>query len=508
MTTEIKVPVLPESVADASVATWQVEVGESVSRDQVLVEIETDKVVLEVPAPADGVVTEILEQEGATVLGEQLLAILSEGNSKAAPAKEEAKEEASAEAPAKAEAPAAATASGKVIDIKVPVLPESVADATISTWHVAEGEAVSRDQNLVDIETDKVVLEVVAEEDGVIGKIIHAEGDTVLGEQLIGQLNAGATSAPVAAAEESAGAEASGDEIASPSVRRMLTENGLTAAQVKGTGKGGRISKEDVEAHLAKAKAPAAPAAKEAPAAAAPVAVQGERSQKRVPMTRLRKTIANRLLEAKNSTAMLTTFNEVNMKPIMDLRKQYKDVFEERHGARLGFMSFYVKAVTEALKRFPSVNASIDGDDIVYHNFFDVSIAVSTPRGLVTPVLRDADQLGMAGIEKGIRELAIKGRDGKLTMDEMQGGNFTITNGGVFGSLLSTPILNLPQTAILGMHKIQDRPMAVNGKVEILPMMYLALSYDHRLIDGKESVGFLVTIKELLEDPTRLLLDI
>ncbi|TKB44384.1 2-oxoglutarate dehydrogenase complex dihydrolipoyllysine-residue succinyltransferase [Thalassotalea mangrovi] len=510
MTTEIKVPVLPESVADASVATWQVEVGESVSRDQVLVEIETDKVVLEVPAPADGVVTEILEQEGATVLGEQLLAILSDGDSKAAPAaKEEAKSETKADAPAQADAPKAATASGKVIDIKVPVLPESVADATISTWHVAEGESVSRDQNLVDIETDKVVLEVVAEEDGVIGKIIHGEGDTVLGEQLIGQLNAGASSAPVAAADTEESTDASGDEIASPSVRRMLTENGLTAAQVKGTGKGGRISKEDVEAHLAKAKAPAKASAAKASESAAPVtAIQGERSQKRVPMTRLRKTIANRLLEAKNSTAMLTTFNEVNMKPIMDLRKQYKDVFEERHGARLGFMSFYVKAVTEALKRFPSVNASIDGDDIVYHNFFDVSIAVSTPRGLVTPVLRDADQLGMAGIEKGIRDLAIKGRDGKLTMDEMQGGNFTITNGGVFGSLLSTPILNLPQTAILGMHKIQDRPMAVNGKVEILPMMYLALSYDHRLIDGKESVGFLVTIKELLEDPTRLLLDI
>jgi 2-oxoglutarate dehydrogenase E2 component (dihydrolipoamide succinyltransferase) len=251
-----------------------------------------------------------------------------------------------------------------------------------------------------------------------------------------------------------------------------------------------------------------APKASAPASAAVPTQVLGERTQKRVPMTRLRKTIAKRLLEAKNSTAMLTTFNEINMKPIMDLRKQYKDVFEERHGARLGFMSFYVKAVVEALKRFPDVNASIDGDDIVYHNYFDVSIAVSTPRGLVTPVLRDCDKLGFAEIENGIRALAIKGRDGKLTVDEMQGGNFTVTNGGVFGSLLSTPILNLPQAAILGMHKIQDRPMAVNGKVEILPMMYLALSYDHRLVDGKESVGFLVTIKELLEDPTRLLLDV
>ena len=490
MTTEIKVPVLPESVADATVATWHVQVGDSVARDQVLVDIETDKAVLEVPATVDGVITEIKEAEGATVLGEQVIAILSEG--------------ATASAPAAQAAPAAAPASAQVIDIVVPVLPESVADATVATWHVAEGDAVSRDQQLVDIETDKVVLEVVAQEDGVIGKIIHAEGDTVLGEQKIGELNVGAGAAAAPAAAPAA-EEAAGDSVASPSVRRLLTEKGLTEADVKGTGKGGRITKEDVEA-ASKPAAAAAPA--EASASAGAASALGERSQKRVPMTRLRKTIANRLLEAKNSTAMLTTFNEVNMKPIMDLRKQYKDVFEERHGTRLGFMSFYVKAVTEALKRFPAVNASIDGDDIVYHNFFDISIAVSTPRGLVTPVLRDSDQLSMAGIESGIKDLAIKGRDGKLTMDDMQGGNFTITNGGVFGSLISTPIINLPQTAILGMHKIQERPMAVNGKVEILPMMYLALSYDHRLIDGKESVGFLVTIKELLEDPARLLLDI
>ena len=492
MTTEIKVPVLPESVADATVATWHVQVGDKVSRDQVLVDIETDKVVLEVPATSDGVITSISEAEGATVLGEQVIAILSEG------------EAAETAAPASAPAPAT-TASAKVIDIEVPVLPESVADATVATWHVAEGDTVSVDQNLVDIETDKVVLEVVAQENGVIGKIIHVEGDTVLGAQKIGELNAGATAsaAPAASAEEAI----SSDELASPSVRRLMTEKGLTASDVIGTGKGGRISKEDVEAAANKPKAAPAKAAAPAPTAQASAAL-GERTQKRVPMTRLRKTIATRLLEAKNSTAMLTTFNEVNMKPIMDLRKQYKDVFEKTHDTRLGFMSFYVKAVTEALKRYPAVNASIDGDDIVYHNFFDVSIAVSTPRGLVTPVLRDADQLSMAGIENGIRDLAIKGRDGKLTMDEMQGGNFTITNGGVFGSLISTPILNLPQAGILGMHKIQDRPMAVDGKVEILPMMYLALSYDHRLIDGKESVGFLVTIKELLEDPTRLLLNI
>ena len=501
MTTEIKVPVLPESVADASVATWHVKVGDKVSRDQNLVDIETDKVVLEVVSPEDGVITEILEDEGATVLGEQVIAKVGAADS--APAAASSDSGSSSE---KKEQKSADSGEKKTVKIKVPVLPESVADATIATWHVAEGDSVERDQNLVDIETDKVVLEVVAPESGVISKILNTEGDTVLGEQDIAEIAAGASSAPAQQASEESNDE-SGDEVMSPSVRRLVKEKGLDASKIKGTGKNGKITKEDVAAFEKQGtSAPSKPAATSStPAPAAPV---GERTQKRVPMTRLRKTIANRLLEAKNSTAMLTTFNEINMKPIMDLRKQYKDVFEERHGARLGFMSFYVKAVVEALKRFPAVNASIDGDDIVYHNYFDVSIAVSTPRGLVTPVLRDCDKMNFAEIENGIRALALKGRDGKLTVEEMQGGNFTITNGGVFGSLLSTPIINLPQTAILGMHKIQDRPMAVDGKVEILPMMYLALSYDHRLIDGKESVGFLVTIKELLEDPARLLLDI
>lgn len=394
------------------------------------------------------------------------------------------------------------------IEIKVPVLPESVADATIATWHVKAGEQVSRDQNLVDIETDKVVLEVVAPEDGSIVEFLAEEGDTVLGEAVIAKFVAGAVAGQEvskAEAEAAAPQEAASDEsndALSPSVRRLIAEHNVDASKLKGTGVGGRITKEDVEAFVK-----SAPAAKPA-AAPAVVAPLGERSQKRVPMTRLRKTIANRLLEAKNSTAMLTTFNEVNMKPIMDIRKQYQEVFEKRHGIRLGFMSFYVKAVTEALKRFPEVNASIDGDDIVYHNYFDVSIAVSTPRGLVTPVLRDTDTMSLADIERNVRELAIKGRDGKLTVDDMTGGNFTVTNGGVFGSLMSTPILNLPQSAILGMHAIKDRPMAVNGQVEILPMMYLALSYDHRIIDGRESVGFLVAIKDFLEDPTRLLLDL
>lgn len=416
------------------------------------------------------------------------------------------------------------------MEIKVPVLPESVADATIATWHVKAGEAVTRDQVLVDIETDKVVLEVAAQADGVMGEIIHDTGATVSAEEVIGKMEAGAsadkkddssdkkddagdkkksaTDSKDAQASTKSEAKAddkaddSNDDALSPSVRRMISEKGLDASKIKGSGKNGRVTKEDVEKFVAdSSKKPAASSSTSS-------AVAGDRSQKRVPMTRLRKTIANRLLQAKNSTAMLTTFNEVNMKPIMELRKQYQDVFEKRHGIRLGFMSFYVKAVTEALKRFPEVNAAIDGDDIVYHNYFDVSIAVSTPRGLVTPVLRDCDKMNLAEIEKSIKELALKGRDGKLAMDDLTGGNFTITNGGVFGSLMSTPIINPPQSAILGMHKIQDRVMVVDGKMEILPMMYLALSYDHRIIDGKESVGFLVTIKDLLEDPTRILLDI
>ena len=397
------------------------------------------------------------------------------------------------------------------IEILVPDLPESVADATVATWHKQPGDVVERDEVLVDIETDKVVLEVPAPEAGVLEAILEVEGATVLSKQLLAKLKPGVV-AGEPTTDKTDESQASPDkrhkaslteesnDALSPAVRRLLAEHGLEASQVKGTGVGGRITREDIDAHLANAKAAPQAATVEAPVAA--------RSQKRVPMTRLRKTVAKRLLEAKNNTAMLTTFNEVNMKPIMDLRKQYKDQFEERHGTRLGFMSFYVKAVTEALKRFPEVNASIDGEEIVYHNYFDISMAVSTPRGLVTPVLKDCDTLGFADIEKGIKELAIKGRDGKLTVDELMGGNFTITNGGVFGSLMSTPIINPPQSAILGMHKIQDRPMAVDGKVEILPMMYLALSYDHRLIDGRESVGFLVTIKELLEDPARLLLDV
>lgn len=402
------------------------------------------------------------------------------------------------------------------VEILVPDLPESVADAAVATWHKKPGDSVERDEVLVEIETDKVVLEVPASEAGVLEAIVEEEGATVLSKQLLGRIRLGdstgipaevkATQEATPAQRQTASLEEESNDALTPSIRRLVAEHDLNPADIKGTGVGGRLTREDVEKHLAESKA-AAPAAK-ATAPSAPQAPLAHRSEKRVPMTRLRKRIAERLLEAKNSTAMLTTFNEVNMQPIKDLRKQYGEVFEKRHGVRLGFMSFYVKAAVEALKRYPEVNASIDGTDVVYHNYFDISIAVSTPRGLVTPVLRDVDAMSMADIEKKIKELAIKGRDGKLTVEDLSGGNFTITNGGVFGSLMSTPIINPPQSAILGMHAIKDRPMAVNGKVEILPMMYLALSYDHRLIDGSESVGFLVAIKDLLEDPTRLLLDV
>ena len=413
------------------------------------------------------------------------------------------------------------------VDILVPDLPESVADATVATWHKKPGDSVERDDVLVEIETDKVVLEVPASEAGILDSIIEDEGATVISRQILARIRPGNSSGKPStekssekeatpAARHTAALEEENNDALSPAIRRLIAEHSLDASAIKGSGVGGRLTREDIEQHLAKAKdakPAAAPAAAPAASSAAPAASSaapalGSRSEKRVPMTRLRKRVAERLLEAKNSTAMLTTFNEINMKPIMDLRKQYGDGFEKRHGVRLGFMSFYLKAVVEALKRYPEVNASIDGEDVVYHNYFDVSIAVSTPRGLVTPVLRDVDTLGMADIEKQIKELAIKGRDGKLKVEELTGGNFTVTNGGVFGSLMSTPIINPPQSAILGMHAIKDRPMAVNGQVVILPMMYLALSYDHRLVDGRESVGFLVTIKEMLEDPARLLLDV
>jgi len=398
------------------------------------------------------------------------------------------------------------------IEIKAPTFPESVADGTIATWHKKPGEAVKRDELIVDIETDKVVLEVVAPADGSIAEIIKGEGETILSNEVIARFVEGAAGAPAAVASAPApvASATAVDKPVNPAARKLAEENNVNTAAVSGSGKDGRVLKEDVASHLKSApvaKPAAAPAAAGSPAAA--IEAVGDRVEKRVPMTRLRKRIAERLLEASSTTAMLTTFNEVNMGPVMALRAKYKDQFEKTHnGSRLGFMSFFVKAAAEALRRFPVVNASIDNNDVVYHGYQDIGVAVSTEKGLVVPVLRNAENMSLATIENTIRDFGLRARDGKLGIEEMTGGTFTITNGGVFGSLLSTPILNLPQSAILGMHKIQERPMAVNGKVEILPMMYLALSYDHRLLDGKEAVQFLVAIKDLLEDPARILLEI
>lgn len=390
------------------------------------------------------------------------------------------------------------------IEVKVPMLPESIADATIATWHKKAGDTVSRDENIVDLETDKVMLEVPAPVDGVLKEIRKNTGDVVHANEIVAIIEEGSAAIPASTVKESKvqpeiiqAKETPREEpkkteeskLLSPSARRAASEHEVDVSQVQGTGKGGRITKDNVIAAMATTGTTARP-------------------EKRVPMTRIRTRIAERLLEVSQSTAMLTTFNEVNLQHVMDMRNRYKDKFEKVHNSRLGFMSFFVKASVEALKRYPLVNASIDGNDIVYHGYFDIGVAVSTDRGLVVPVLRDADKMSMAEIEAKIAEYANKARAGKLSLEEMQGGTFTITNGGVFGSLLSTPILNSPQSAILGMHKIQERPIVENNQIVIRPMMYLAMSYDHRIIDGKDSVTFLVTIKELLEDPARLLLEI
>lgn len=387
------------------------------------------------------------------------------------------------------------------IEIKVPVLPESVSDATIATWHKKPGESIKRDEHLVDIETDKVVLEVVAPNDGTLEKILKAEGETVKADEVIGLFNPGevkSESKPEAKPEtkseskKESSAKDKQKEPLSPSARRLASEQNVDVSQIKGSGKEGRITKEDILKGPSVSKEPQS----------------GERLEKRVPMSRLRARIAERLVEAQHTAAILTTFNEINMQPVMNLRQKYKESFEKTHGVRLGFMSFFTLAVVEALKRFPIVNASIDGQDILYHEYFDIGIAVSSPRGLVVPVIRNAESLHMADVEKQIAEFGQKAKEGHLTMEEISGGTFTISNGGVFGSLMSTPIINPPQSAILGMHKIQERPVVENGQIIIRPMMYVALSYDHRIIDGSESVKFLVTIKEMLEDPALLLLDI
>ena len=395
------------------------------------------------------------------------------------------------------------------VEIKVPQLPESVSEGTLGDWHKQVGDTVAVDENIVDLETDKVVLEIVASKAGVIESTAFATGDTVNAGDVLGVLNTEAAAAPTVAPVEDDSANAR----VSPAVRKLLSENDLSVDEVQGTGKKGAILKADVEQHLQQQAAPAVTAASPAAQAPAPTPAAaaipaGGRNDRRVPMSRLRAKIAERLKQAQNTAAMLTTFNEVNLKPLMDTRAAYRDAFEKAHGVKLGMMSFFTVASVEALKRFPAVNASVDGSDIVYHDYFDIGIAVSSERGLVVPILRDADQMSYAEIEQSIRNMGMRARDGKLGIEELTGGTFSITNGGIFGSMLSTPILNPPQSAILGMHSIQQRAVVIDGDIVARPMMYLALSYDHRIVDGKEAVQFLVTIKNVLEDPARLLLGV
>ena len=396
------------------------------------------------------------------------------------------------------------------VELKVPVLPESVTEGTLGEWHKKVGDSVAVDENVVDLETDKVVLEIVATNAGILRSIAFETGDTVKNEDVLGVIN---TDVPATAeAQVSESKDTPGSQKASPAVRKLINENDLSVDEIKATGKKGQVLKEDVQRHL-QAKT-VAPARQELPASTSPTASPATeissagRNDRRVPMSRLRAKIAERLKQAQNTAAMLTTFNEVNLKPLMDTRAKYKEAFEQTHGVKLGMMSFFTRASVEALKRFPAVNASVDGDDIVYHDYFDIGIAVSSERGLVVPILRDADQLSYADIEKTIRSMGERAQTGKLGIDELTGGTFSITNGGVFGSMLSTPILNPPQSAILGMHSIQQRAVVIEGDIVARPMMYLALTYDHRIVDGKEAVQFLVTIKNTLEDPTRLLLGI
>ncbi|MGI1663939.1 2-oxoglutarate dehydrogenase complex dihydrolipoyllysine-residue succinyltransferase [Palleronia sp. KMU-117] len=503
MSTEVRVPTLGESVTEATVATWFKKPGDSVAVDEMLCELETDKVTVEVPSPVAGTLSEIVAGEGQSVGVDALLAMIAEGAAAAKPA----------EAP-KPAAANGATGGGGSVDVMVPTLGESVTEATVSTWFKKEGDSVAADEMLCELETDKVSVEVPAPAAGVLTSILAKEGETVQAGGKLGVLAAGgAAAAPVAkpeAAPAAAAAPASTgakDVENAPSANKMMAEKGLTPDRVQGTGRDGRIMKEDVARALAAGQA-AAKTAEPAQMPRAPVPAEDAAREERVKMTRLRQTIARRLKDAQNTAAMLTTYNEVDMSAVMALRNEYKDLFEKKHGVKLGFMSFFVKACCHALKEIPEVNAEIDGTDVVYKNFVHMGVAVGTPSGLVVPVLRDADQMSFAAIEKKIAELGVRARDGKLSMAEMQGGTFTISNGGVYGSLMSSPILNPPQSGILGMHKIQDRPIAVGGQVVIRPMMYLALSYDHRIVDGKGAVTFLVRVKEALEDPRRLLMDL
>jgi 2-oxoglutarate dehydrogenase E2 component (dihydrolipoamide succinyltransferase) len=512
--TEVRVPTLGESVSEATVATWFKKPGDTVAADEMLCELETDKVTVEVPSPVAGTLSEIVAEEGSTVGVDALLAQVAEGDS-AAPAKPAAKSEAKSGAkaePVSEHTPEATPVKGETVDVMVPTLGESVTEATVSTWFKKPGENVAADEMLCELETDKVSVEVPAPASGVLQEILAGEGDTVeAGGKLATMTSGGAGAVPHSVADgtpetTTAPAAQGGKDVEdAPSAKKLMAEKGLSADQVTGTGKDGRIMKEDVQKALA---APAASAPAPAAAPRAPVPADDASREERVKMTRLRQTIARRLKDSQNTAAMLTTYNEVDMGAVMDLRNEYKDLFLKKHGVKLGFMSFFTKACCHALKEVPEVNAEIDGTDIVYKNYVHMGIAAGTPTGLVVPVIRDADSMSFAAIEKAIAEKGAKARDGKLSMAEMQGGSFTISNGGVYGSLMSSPILNPPQSGILGMHKIQDRPMAIGGEVVIRPMMYLALSYDHRIVDGKGAVTFLVRVKEALEDPRRLLMDL
>ncbi|WP_347268008.1 2-oxoglutarate dehydrogenase complex dihydrolipoyllysine-residue succinyltransferase [Paracoccus sp. (in: a-proteobacteria)] len=508
MAAELRVPPLGESVSEAVVATWFKKPGDRVAVDEMLCELETDKVTVEIPSPVAGRLAEIVAPEGATVAPNALLAQITQ-TAGAGPAENLPNAETGA-----MPQEGLKKMSAKTVDVMVPTLGESVTEATVATWFKKVGDAVAQDEMLCELETDKVSVEVPAPAAGVLAEILAPEGATVeasarlaiITEGAAGSVSAAPAAAPAAPAPAAAAAPAGRDVEDAPAARKAMAEAGIARDAVTGTGRDGRVMKEDV------ARAAAAPAPSTAPAPAqaprAPSSTQDAAREERVKMTRLRATIARRLKDAQNTAAMLTTYNEVDMSGVMELRNTYKDQFEKKHKVKLGFMSFFVKACVHALKEVPEVNAEIDGGDVVYKHFVHMGVAVGTPSGLVVPVVRDADQKGFAQIEKEIGELGLRARDGKLTMAEMQGGTFTVSNGGVYGSLMSSPILNPPQSGILGMHKIQDRPVVVNGQIVIRPMMYLALSYDHRIVDGKGAVTFLVRVKEALEDPRRLLMDL
>ena len=507
MAFEVKVPTVGESITEVTIGKWTKKDGEFVNANDLICEIESDKATFELNAEVSGVL-KINAQEGDTVAIGTIICSIQEGAGSAAKPVADAAPKAT---PAPAAAPSAPAANATPIEVKIPTVGESIAEVTIGAWAVKSGDAINAEDLLCEIESDKATFELRAESAGVI-EVLARTGDTVAIGTVVckiipsagGAKAASTTSAPTAAAASTGGGNYAAGH-ASPAAGKILNEKGVDASAVAGTGKDGRITKED--AMNASAAPAAKPAAASAPATPAKAAVAG-REDTRVKMTSLRKTIARRLVAVKSETAMLTTFNEVDMKPVMDMRSKYKDTFKEKYGVGLGIMSFFTKAVCIALQDFPSVNAYIDGDEIINHNYCDVSVAVSTPKGLVVPVIRNAETMSFNEIEAEIVRLAVRARDGKLSMDEMTGGTFTITNGGIFGSMLSTPIINSPQSAILGMHNIVERPIAMNGQVVIRPIMYLALSYDHRIIDGRESVGFLVRVKQLLEDPSRLLLGV